>query len=446
MAKQSYQEFISQHLKLDHDLESCIYELFNPNNVMLGDDFFVASALSMCTYLNADYAFIARINPREETLEMLANCHKGEIVQGSVLQCDDEPCKQVIADNIVTYKESVRAAFPDSKLLKECEAEAFCGVPLYNASRKPIGVLLTLYSHKISDAKKIETLMFMYSSKVGSELEHRDRQLELRMHNMELLVFKEELISKNRELDQINNELKKVTLKAEEGNKLKSSFLANLSHEIRTPMNAIIGFTELLKSNNLSVEEKDEYLNIIYQNGNQLMRVMDALIDISKLQAKVYVEQKQRVRVNKMVSELHRNYSQEIKAMRKDIRILMLPGAADGMDILHTHKEALCKVFDHLIDNAIKFTHHGTVYIGYTVGDGCYEFFVKDTGVGIVKGQEENIFDLFRQGDVEKSREFGGNGIGLSIVKKYVEIMDGSVWAECNQKEGALIKFIIPMK
>ncbi|MGQ1785905.1 MULTISPECIES: sensor histidine kinase [unclassified Saccharicrinis] len=446
MAEHRHKEFISQQLRQDSDLESCIYTLFNPNNPMMGEGFFESAILSLSNYLKADYVFVARLNKKEGMLDTVTHCHNNKILPQQSFPYKDTPCDPVVADKAVTYQEKVRKEFPNSNMLAEYKVEAYSGIPLYGSSRKPIGVLVALFCDRIPDVEKVEALMFMYSSRIGSELEHVDRQQELTRRNMELLVFKEELIRKNMELDQMNNELKEATLKAEESNKLKSSFLANLSHEVRTPMNAIIGFTELLKSNHLSIEEKDEYLNIIHQNGNQMMRVMDALIDISKLQAKVYVEPKQKVRVNHIITELYQSYCQELEAMKKPIKLNILLGAENGADILIAHKEALYKIFDHMLDNAIKFTPQGNIYIGYTLGDDFFEFFVKDTGVGIEEGQEKSIFDLFRQGDLKKSREFGGNGIGLSIVKKYVEIMGGKVWAERDQKEGTLFKFTIPCR
>ncbi|WP_075590297.1 sensor histidine kinase [Labilibacter marinus] len=444
MAIRRHKEVISREANLDEGWEACIYDLFNPKNHSLGEEFFESAILSLSRYLNADYVFVAQLQEEESVLETVARCNRETIVPNTTFCYKDTPCEKVLGEGIFTYNSNVREKFPLAISLKDMEIEAYCGVPIYNSSRKPIGVLTALFSDSIDDAKKIEALMFMFSSRIGSELEHLEKQRELKRRNLELLVFKEELIRKNKELDKINKELKEASKKVEESDMLKSSFLANLSHEVRTPMNAIIGFTELLKSNNLSSVEKAEYLNIIHQNGNQLMRVMDALIDISKLQTKVYVEPKEKVRINTLISQLSANYTEEIAVMQKPLEINLLFGNDDGKDVVDTHKEALYKIFDHLLSNAIKFTAQGEIYIGYTAEEDHYEFFVKDTGIGIPAGHERSIFDLFRQADLNNSREFGGNGIGLSIVKKYTQIMGGNVWAEPNQQDGALLKFTIP--
>ena len=446
MEIQKHKGLLGKQLCLDSDWESCIYELFNPKNHLTGEAFFQSTILSLSKYLNADYVFVAQLNKEKDQLEVVAQCDREKILPSVSFSFKDTPCQQVLSDNIVTYKEEVLRKFPEAGKQFNIDIEGYSGVPLYDSSRKPMGVLTALFCGKIEDAKKVEALMFMFSSRISSELEHLEKQRELKRRNLELLVFKEELIRKNKELDKVNQEFEQATLKAKESDKLKTSFLANLSHEVRTPMNAIIGFTELLKSNNLSHEEKAEYLNIIHQNGNQLMRVMDALIDISKLQTKVYVEPKVKVRVNALILEISKAYAEEILVMHKPVNINVLLGGNDGRDILKTHQDALCKIFDHLISNAIKFTHEGEIYLGYTIEEGYFEFFVKDTGVGIPQGHEETIFDLFRQADLNNSREFEGNGIGLAIVKRYVQIMGGKVWAEPNQETGALLKFRIPVE
>lgn len=444
MSEQKNEEVLSQQLTLGNDWRSCMYELFNPKNPVLGEEFMEITIQKLNKYLNASYIFIAKIDNGEKTLESVAFCDKKNILKPFSIPFENTPYEKVVSESYITFNKGIHNKFPNDKRLKAMNIEGYSGVPLYGSSHKPIGILAALFCNPILDEKKIESFMFMVSSRIGSELEHLEKERELKRRNLELLVFKEELIRKNKELDRINGELKKATCKAEESTQLKSSFLANLSHEIRTPMNAIIGFTELLKSNNLCNNEKTSYLDIIHQNGNQLMRVMDALIDISKLQAKAYVETREKVAINRLLSGIYSDFAHEIKVRQKPIDLKLYLETEDGDDTLFIYKEAMIKIFDHLLGNAIKFTQSGKIHIGYYSFDKYVEFFVQDTGIGIPSGEEERIFDLFRQVDLNHTREFGGNGIGLSIVKRYVELMDGKVWVEPNQEVGALLKFQIP--
>ncbi len=431
-------------IELDEDLHSCIVDLFNPERQYIGEEFFNVTIQKLNNHLNADYVFIARINEVENRLESVAFCNQDEILPTISFPMEGSLCQKVIEQRCSTFLQNITSESNINKHFKDKDIKAYLAVPLYGSKMEPIGVLTALFQNPVLNQKRQESLMYMFSSRIGSELEHMESERELKRRNLELLVFKEELIRKNKELDKMNKELSEAKLKAEESNMLKSSFLANLSHEIRTPMNAIIGFTELLKSNNLSNEEKSEYLDIVHQNGNQLMRVMDAIIDISKLQAKAYVEPKQVVSINDIFNSVFDSFSNEINVCKKPIKLKLFLDANNGSDKLYTHKDALIKVFEHLLDNAIKFTREGEVVIGYLIFDDYFEFFIKDTGIGIPPGDEDVIFDLFRQADLDNTREFEGNGIGLSIVKKYVEIMKGKVWAEPNQTEGAMFKFQIP--
>lgn len=434
----------TEALSLDNNWESCIFDLFNPQYQLVGEEFFTTTIQKLNKYLLADYVFISRINKDDKTLDSIAFCNKKKILPPFSFAIANSLCEETILKNGPTYIQNIGDKNNINEFFSKKNITTYLGVPLFGSSRKPIGVLTALFTDSIENIKKSESLMFMFSSRIGAEIEHLESERELKRRNLELLVFKEELIRKNKELDQINGDIKKATLKAEESNKLKTSFLANLSHEIRTPMNAIIGFTELLKSNNLNADEKTEYLDIVYQNGNQLMRVMDALIDISKLQAESYVEPLEEISINKLFNESYTTYHNEIAIFKKPITLKLYMDAPNRLATIVTHKTAFLKVFDHLIDNAIKFTHEGEIEIGYYLFDDYFEFFVRDTGIGIPKGDEECIFDLFRQADSNSTRQFEGNGIGLSIVKKYIEIMKGTVWAESNQEAGALLKFRLP--
>ncbi len=433
-----------QQLYFGNNWEACMLDIFNPQNQVLGEEFFNTTILKLNKYLEADFVFISRINEVNQSFDTLAFCNNDQILNPISFPIEGSLCEKTITKNAPTFIKDAQKHFEINDYFKGHNISTYLAYPLYGSSTSAIGVLTALFSHPKENVKKMESLMFLFSSRIGIEIEHMESKRELKRRNLELLVFKEELIHKNKELDKMNDELKQATLKAKESNKLKTSFLANLSHEVRTPMNAIIGFTELIKSNNLNPDEKTEYLDIVLQNGNQLMRVMDALIDISKLQTKAYIEPLEEISVHKLFEDVYETFAKEIQICKKPISFNILLNSVFQDESLTTYKDALLKVFEHLIENAIKFTHEGEINIGYHVFDDHFEFFVEDTGIGIPDGEEERIFDLFRQANIQNTREFEGNGIGLSIVKKYIEIMHGSIWAEPNREKGAIFRFHLP--
>jgi signal transduction histidine kinase len=433
-----------QQLYFGNNWETYMLDIFNPHNQVLGEEFFNTTILKLNKYLKADFVFISRINELTQSFDTLAFCKKDQILKPISFPIEGSLCEKTITRKAPTFVKDAQKHFEINDYFKDHHINTYLAYPLYGSSTSAIGVLTALFSHPKENVKKMESLMFLFSSRIGIEIEHMESKRELKRRNLELLVFKEELIHKNKELDKMNDELKQATLKAKESNKLKTSFLANLSHEVRTPMNAIIGFTELIKSNNLSPDEKTEYLDIVLQNGNQLMRVMDALIDISKLQTKAYIEPLEEISVHKLFEDIYETFAKEIQICKKPISFNILLNSVFQDESLTTYKDALLKVFEHLIENAIKFTHEGEINIGYHVFDDHFEFFVEDTGIGIPDGEEERIFDLFRQANIQNTREFEGNGIGLSIVKKYIEIMHGSIWAEPNREKGAIFRFHLP--
>ncbi len=437
-------ELDAEEMDYVSSLESSIYELFNPDSQVVRDDFFEDAILKLNKYLEADYVLITNVNQENEGLNIDSICDRKNILPGINVSRENFLFKEVIREGHLSIKKDISDDQLKNSFFQGKNIKTILSVPLKGASKKVIGILSAMFSLPVEHEKYVKTLLYMFSSRISLELDHLISERELKRRNLELLVFKEELIQKNKELDKMNKELRHANLKAEESDKLKSSFLANLSHEIRTPMNAIIGFTEILKSNHLTPEEQAEYLDIVHQNGNQLLRVMDALIDISKLQAKAYVDERETVSINEMMVDLRDYFQKIIEVNQKPINLKMYIDAEDGADNIFTQKEAIFKVFDHLIDNAVKFTHEGEILFGYQVYSDYYEFFVKDTGIGIPKGEETKIFDLFRQIETDNNRDFDGNGIGLSIVKRYIEIMRGSVWAEPDQTEGALFKFRVP--
>lgn len=241
-------------------------------------------------------------------------------------------------------------------------------------------------------------------------------------------------------------ELVNAKLKAEESDKLKSSFLANLSHEIRTPMNAILGFTELMTNNDLSEKERLEYLNIIDKSGRNLVAIIDDLIEMSKIDSHQVKPNYTVVNLESCINELYETIKITINKS-KNIHFHIIKNENSANYNIITDETKIKQVIINLVTNAIKFTDEGYVGFGYEIDHEkeIIKFTVKDTGVGIDKKNHKYIFDRFKRVEGESAIKVGGLGLGLAISKAYVEMMEGTIELESKANIGSVFSFSIPL-
>jgi signal transduction histidine kinase/CheY-like chemotaxis protein len=241
-------------------------------------------------------------------------------------------------------------------------------------------------------------------------------------------------------------ELIKAKIKAEESDRLKSSFLANLSHEIRTPMNAINGFTELILNTDINETEKLEYLNVIEKSGKNLVSIIDDLIEMSKIDSNQIVPNFAVVNLESCVSELYETVKITIKNKAIDFKLIKSTKPA-AFNIV-TDDIKLKQVIINLLTNAIKFTDEGEVTFGYEIDEKreLINFTVSDTGLGIDEDNHKNIFDRFKRVDSDISIKVGGLGLGLAISKAYVELLGGTISLQSKVGEGSTFYFSIPLQ
>lgn len=241
------------------------------------------------------------------------------------------------------------------------------------------------------------------------------------------------------------NELIKAKNKAEESDKLKSAFLANMSHEIRTPMNAILGFSDLLSSSEYEADEKDEFLDMIKSSGRLLLNLINDIIDISKIEAGELKIQPVNFSPAMLLNELQLTFRNQLNgAGKSEIKLLVEMPVDFEKNIVFTDKLRLQQVLTNLLSNAVKFTHSGQIVMGVIQVEGFYEFYVKDSGIGIPPSKLEVVFERFRQADESHTRLYGGTGLGLAIVKNLVELLGGRIWADSIEGKGTAFYFTLP--
>ena len=245
--------------------------------------------------------------------------------------------------------------------------------------------------------------------------------------------------------DQYISTLKKETHKAQTADKLKSSFLANMSHEIRTPMNSIIGFSNLLSSEEIPEDQKAEFANYIKSSGELLMKLIDDIIDIAKIEAGEIRIDKKECNILKLLQELDHTYKEIInKSGKKHLRIILNPCDLKDLNI-KTDPYRLKQILSNLINNAIKFTDTGYIELGYKIkNEKTIEFFVKDTGVGLSRDEISIIFERFKRTVASEEKNIVGTGLGLAISKNLVELLGGEMWVDSHPGLGTTFYFTLP--
>ncbi|MCC7319291.1 MAG: response regulator [Bacteroidales bacterium] len=241
------------------------------------------------------------------------------------------------------------------------------------------------------------------------------------------------------------HELIKALQKAEESDKLKTAFLANMSHEIRTPMNHIIGFTEFMKDLSLPTHEREEYAEIISDSSQVLLRLIDDIIDIAKIESDQMDLRKSVFLLNDVLQSVFRAFD-NLRSRKDKAHIQFIYSVPNENNIIFMKTDAvrLQQIFNNLLNNAFKFTQRGHVSMGYTLKDDAVVFFVEDSGDGIADDQIENIFKRFRQIDYSLTKKYGGTGLGLSIVKGLVELLEGTIEVKSELGLGTRFQFEIP--
>jgi signal transduction histidine kinase/ligand-binding sensor domain-containing protein/CheY-like chemotaxis protein len=292
----------------------------------------------------------------------------------------------------------------------------------------------------------------LQNQKAVLEQKVNERTIELSDMNSLLEEKQEEITMQNEELSGHRNHLEQLVVertkemetaiqRAEASDKLKSAFLANMSHEIRTPMNAIVGFASLLKNEEISTEERREFLDIISSNCDILMVLINDILEISLIEANqlglkstpFYVD----IVLEELESYFRLNNPKELNIEFKK------PDTAERF-VLQNDQTRFRQIISNLLNNAYKYTDTGHIWYGYEKIENEVRFFVEDSGIGIDESEYQNIFNYFHKIDKGDNRLYRGAGIGLSISNKLVELMGGKIWLTSEVGKGTTFFFSLP--
>lgn len=270
------------------------------------------------------------------------------------------------------------------------------------------------------------------------------------LKDLEILEFVSHQISISVQRKMTEDDLKEALLKAQESDRLKTAFLSAISHELRTPLNAIIGFSELI-SNERNKEETIEFSKLINQSGQDLLGIVDNILNITQLEG-------QNIRINRSrfqaqvlcLNLLDKVRSEQDQNKHQKLIINFKPSLTDQDIRILSDQDKLFKILYNLLSNALKFTPEGEIALGYLIENRknmpYVKFFIKDTGIGISQDNQALIFNLFRQEDDSQSRKFGGTGIGLSLAKKYTELLNGHIEVQSEIGKGSEFTVWIPLE
>ena len=223
--------------------------------------------------------------------------------------------------------------------------------------------------------------------------------------------------------------------KAEELDRLKSAFLANMSHEIRTPLNAIVGFSSLLAETE-SKEECQDYIKIVQDNNDLLLRLISDILDLAKIEAGTFNFVYADLDVNEVCSEIIKSTGMKVKGNIKLLFEKQIPECH-----IYTDKNRFMQVITNFINNALKFTHEGTIALGYEqISSQKIKFYVRDTGVGIPANKINSVFERF----VKLNNFVQGTGLGLSICKSIITQMEGEIGVDSTEGAGSCFWFTLP--
>lgn len=264
------------------------------------------------------------------------------------------------------------------------------------------------------------------------------------IRDIDMLEFIANQISQSIQRHKAFTELKDALLKAEAGDRLKTTFLNNISHEVRTPLNGILGFAELISRKDLSEKDRQDSLSMLYESSDRLLNTITNYMDISMLTSGTLSVHNKNFNPSQILRTMFNKFN--LPCLKRNLELKLELSAQSESISLHSDPELLKKIISHFLDNALKFTERGSITYGFQIIEEHLEFFVKDTGIGISSESVNSIFERFIKEDHGPLRTSEGSGLGLSIAKGMSDLIGGNISLKSEVGAGSAFFLRIPLK
>lgn len=266
------------------------------------------------------------------------------------------------------------------------------------------------------------------------------RVSEVEQLREEMLTAAELLKRREFEMNENLRLAREARAEAEAANRAKSEFLANMSHELRTPLGVVLGFAELFASDLVAPEEKEKDRDIIRRNGEHLVRLIDDILDLSKVEASKLNVESVEFCLRDLVSSVVEEFRS--KAAEKGLELIVIPESEIPMVI--SDPVRLRQILVNVLGNAIKFTRQGRVEMRYNVSDDVADFKIRDTGIGLSPEQQQKLFSVFSQADSSHTRRYGGTGLGLALSRRLARLLGGDLeLLESHLDQGSIFRVYV---
>jgi signal transduction histidine kinase len=299
------------------------------------------------------------------------------------------------------------------------------------------------YINKPWDESELKPVIYQALESYYLKRENQNLTQTLKEKNISL---NQEVEEKNKALEQLHKSEKELRIakeKAEESDRLKTSFLNNMSHEIRTPLNGIVGFAELVCEDDITLEDRKTFSRYISQNSRDLLNIIQNIVQLSKIESGMMKCIPVEVNCNEIFEQLYTEYKERFA--QKGLKITfdcMLK--EDEKDVV-LDKEKTYEILQQLLDNALKFTEEGGVSLRGYIQDNQLHIIIKDSGIGISPEYHSLVFERFRKLEKNTQKLYRGNGIGLSIALGYTKMLDGTIDLVSEESKGSKFTLVLPL-